>query len=146
MNHFYELIPKYQRLATLCRAHSIPLDMERGQCVLFQGHVYLVLFEKNNSLTLVNEWVHPSASQDEVVVVDNWDRRSDLVCLLGIEGMLELIRSFTSIFPAMTPGVETGREVWQVRHPGCDPVVAGKLEEALVDLCIQLMEQETIQS
>lgn len=143
MTEAYELIPKYRRLKDLSRFHQRMLEPEFGERVVYQGQTYLVLGIRHNQLMLLDEYAAMPFDPNHLVYVDDWQNEDELIPLPNVTELLYIIQDLSTLFPAMTPGVESTREVWQIRHPNCDPVVARTLQEALLDMTIQLLEQES---
>jgi hypothetical protein len=140
MTDLYELLPKYQRLNSLCKQHRIVLDPEFGSQMFYQGQSYIVAAARGSALALIDEIVSIPIDPTEVIYVDDWENDPACVFLPDLEEFLRILRDATSIFPTITPGVRATREAWQVQHPSADPVVCPSLREALLEISLSVLE------
>ncbi len=140
MSDIYELLPGYQKLAQQCSALGIELEPEPGELALYQGQSHRVIGEYGGQLVMLATPVLPPIDAESLVRVDGWAENSEFVYMPGVSSLIEMVRSVSSMFPTITPGVQTTREVWQIKHPDIEPVVANSLEEALLQSAIQILD------
>lgn len=140
MSDIYELLPGYQKLAQQCSALGVELEPEPGELVLLNGQPHRIIGEDGGALHIVATPVLPPIDQNSITMVPGWMNNPLCVYMPGVACLIELVRSLSSMFPTITPGVQTTREVWQVKHPDIEPVVANSLEESLLQAVIQILE------
>ncbi|MBZ0254656.1 hypothetical protein K8I31_01250 [bacterium] len=142
MSELYELLPIYQKLAQLCSALGVELDPETGERVLLNGQLHRIFCEDDAALLVAASPLLPPVNENTVVSVPNWMNNANCTYMPGVSSLIELMRTVSSMFPTITPGVKSTREVWQVKHPDIEPVVANSLEESLLLAVIALLEQK----
>ncbi len=142
MTDFLELLPKFQFFNKLCSDRCIKLDPENGDTILFQGQRFTVIAAREKQLALIDEFTDIPIRPEDIQYIHNWDKHPHCYFIPGIEYLLEFVFTISSNYPVLTPGIETGRKVWQIKHPNVSPIVAIDLQEALLELCIRLLQTQ----
>ncbi|MDP8242937.1 MAG: hypothetical protein P9L94_02565 [Candidatus Hinthialibacter antarcticus] len=142
MSEIYELLPGYQKLAQQCSAVGVELEPEPGGLVLYHGQPHRIIGEDAGALLIVATPVLPPIDQNTITTVPGWMNDPLCVYMPGVACLIDSVRSISSMFPTITPGVKSTREVWQVKHPDIEPVVANSLEESLLQAVIQILENK----
>lgn len=138
MNRDFNLLPKYLQFKQLATAAAVLPPLEFGHRVWWKGQIHFVIAREEDQITVIDEWATPSLT-GLGCEIENWQDEPSLVPLFPIEDLLQAIFSFSGNLPVMTPGIRMAEDVWQVKHPQTVSVVAARLEEALLDIAIQLL-------
>lgn len=142
MTAFYENLPLFKHLYDLCRRRGLRFDPETGDRFSFCGRESIVAAALGNSLALVDDLCPIPLDAARIVYVHEWESNPDCFPLPRLEQLLEIIRSRSSLYPILTPGVKETRSVWQVSHPNAPPIVNSDLERGLLELAIRVLEGE----
>lgn len=138
MKSFVALYPKYLNFKELViDKKEAPLP-EFGDRLLWKGQIHFVIAREEDYLTVIDEWAAMNLA-DASQKIENWQTDSTCIPLLSIEDLLRFIREYSGDPPTLTPGIRMAEEVWQVKHPGAVSVVSSQLNEALLDIAIQLL-------
>lgn len=137
-----ELLPKYRALCQTLAGRDEGFDIEAGSLIWHEGRLLRTLGSNGERVSAIDATMPPPYQPEDIITIENANDVEHCVYMPSIRELLDCLREQTGHFPALTPGVQTTREVWQAKHPDCEPVVASSLEEALVDLALQLLAAE----
>lgn len=145
MSEPYEHLPLYQRFHQACRSRGIRLEPEWGGWVLYQGRPWLIAAVEGPSLALVDDLAGIPLDERQILYVTSAEEDPACVFLPAVEFLLQFIFERTGFFPAMTPGIQAAREVWQLTHPHTPPIVCSSLRGGLVELAVRLVESPPLE-
>lgn len=148
MTESHELTVLFQQLQSLCRKNNIPLDPDYGSEMLCHGLPCVVIAVKDGAIAVVEEMTSMPVDPSEVTYIDEWEQNPACIFMPSVEELLYMMRMQTTLFPTLTPGVQSTREVWQLQHPRIEPVVASSLREVLVRAAIAIasLDEEPAES
>jgi hypothetical protein len=134
--------PIYQKLNRLLHEGEFDLQPECGDAILYQGQLYAVLAVHKNQIALVDDLARIPFHEEDILEVNDWKQEPTCLFIPKIENVLHMIFQKSGHYPIMTPGIQSGRDVWQITHPHSDRIIASSLQEALFLLAIHILEKK----